>query len=114
MNLDVPYYKLGNQEKVEYIPLKLALNDDTDDGGFVETEKLMNQYNANGVEGDNNNGGGGGGGGNNFSISLIILISLAAFVVLFLLLYVIYYFVILRDRHSHSENIDDNDAFIFQ
>nr|QNN89375.1 hypothetical protein [Spilarctia obliqua nucleopolyhedrovirus] len=28
MNLDVPYYRLGNHERVEYIPLKLALNDD--------------------------------------------------------------------------------------
>jgi hypothetical protein len=116
MNLDMPYYKLGNQERVEYIPLKLALNDtggvndhynNNSNSTFGETEKLMMQQFEEAV--DNGNVA-----ANNLSIGIIILISLAAFVVLFLILYVIYYFVILRDRRGYSENVDDTDTFIFQ
>ncbi|USC25926.1 ac78 [Palpita vitrealis nucleopolyhedrovirus] len=106
MNLDVPYYRLGNHEKVEYIPLKLALNDDDDVNKQLESQQhvpqndMLNFDNATATT--------------KMSAGVIILISVFAFMVLFLLLYVIYYFVILRDRHQYStSNIDDISPFVF-
>ncbi|ABL76013.1 Mv-ORF61 peptide [Maruca vitrata nucleopolyhedrovirus] len=102
MNLDVPYYRLGSHEKVEYIPLKLALNDD-------ETANEPQQFNEppkNDMMGYDN-------ATSNMSAGIIILISVVAFVALFLLLYVIYYFVILREQQQYLDNIDTNSPFVF-
>ncbi|ABI13860.1 hypothetical protein AGNV_085 [Anticarsia gemmatalis multiple nucleopolyhedrovirus] len=105
MNLDVPYYRLGNHERVEYIPLKLALNDDApvnnnnDDTAVYEYSDVH--------KGETRTG--------QMSAGLIVLISLVAFVALFLLLYVIYYFVILREEPQYSsDTIDNSDpSFLF-
>ncbi|AGA16229.1 hypothetical protein [Thysanoplusia orichalcea nucleopolyhedrovirus] len=106
MNLDVPYYRLGNHEKVEYIPLKLALSDDVanepQQQQFDETISKMPLNDM--VAYDNTT--------SNVSMGIIILISIVAFVALFLLLYVIYYFVILRDQ-QYSDNIDTDSPFVF-
>ncbi|AAP29855.1 unknown [Choristoneura fumiferana multiple nucleopolyhedrovirus] len=102
MNLDVPYYRLGNHERVDYIPLKLALSDDAPAPSAHEAEpaayKVAGEMDAP---------------ANQMSAGLIVLISLIAFVALFLLLYVIYYFVILRDRPEYSNDIDDDPSFVF-
>ncbi|ANF29712.1 ORF-64 [Catopsilia pomona nucleopolyhedrovirus] len=102
MNMDVPYYRLGSHEKVEYIPLKLALSDDEQQQhqhqhqqqqhAYGENDKIMMQT------GEMNTA------ANNMSAGIIILISLVAFVALFVLLYVIYYFVILREQQQYSDN----------
>ncbi|ABF50310.1 unknown [Antheraea pernyi nucleopolyhedrovirus] len=99
MNLEVPYYRLGSHERVEYIPLKLALNDEApaadaaayDYGEASKADAPANQA----------------------PVGLIVLISLVAFVALFLLLYVIYYFLILRERPQYSDDAENDPAFVF-
>ncbi|QBC76055.1 nesp076 [Neophasia sp. alphabaculovirus] len=104
MNLDVPYYRLGNHERVEYIPLKLALNDDAPVNNNNDTA-VYEYSDANKSETRTGQ----------MSAGLIVLISLVAFVALFLLLYVIYYFVILREEPQYSsDTIDNSDpSFLF-
>ncbi|QDL56972.1 hypothetical protein QKQ66_gp081 [Dione juno nucleopolyhedrovirus] len=106
MNLDVPYYRLGGHERVEYIPLKLALNDETpaahaEHAAAAEStaHKMVDDEAAAQTP--------------YVSAGLIVMISLVAFVALFLLLYVIYYFVILRDQPQYSEDIDNDPSFVF-
>jgi hypothetical protein len=104
MNLDMPYYRLGNHERVEYIPLKLALNDDAP----VNNDASVYEYSdAHKNDAETRTG--------QMSVGLIMLISLITFVALFLLLYVIYYFVILREESQYSfNNIDNSDpSFLF-
>ena len=105
MNLDVPYYRLGNHERVEYIPLKLALNDDAPVNNN-NNDPVMYEY-SDAHKGETRTG--------QMSAGLIVLISLVAFVALFLLLYVIYYFVILREEPQYSsDTIDNSDSsFLF-
>ncbi|AAK85634.1 hypothetical protein [Epiphyas postvittana nucleopolyhedrovirus] len=103
MNLDVPYYRLGNHERVEYIPLKLALNDDT-----PASDAPAYEYNDDYAQKVTNDAP-----VNQMSAGLIVLISLVAFVALFLLLYVIYYFVILREQPQYSEDIDNDPSFLY-
>ncbi|AHD25564.1 ac78 [Choristoneura murinana nucleopolyhedrovirus] len=103
MNLDVPYYRLGNHERVEYIPLKLALSDDAPAPSAHEQAEPVAYKMADEMEAP----------AGQMSAGLIVLISLVAFVALFLLLYVIYYFVILRDRPEYSNDIDDDPSFVF-
>ncbi|AGR57110.1 hypothetical protein [Choristoneura rosaceana nucleopolyhedrovirus] len=104
MNLDMPYYRLGNHERVEYIPLKLALSDDAPTPTTDEHAEPMTAYKmTNEMEAP----------AGQMSAALIVLISLVAFVALFLLLYVIYYFVILRDRPEYSDDIDNDPSFVF-
>ncbi|AAQ91751.1 unknown [Choristoneura fumiferana DEF multiple nucleopolyhedrovirus] len=109
MNLDVPYYRLGNHERVEYIPLKLALNDDApvnNNNNNNNNDFVMYEY-SDAHKGETRTG--------QMSAGLIVLISLVAFVALFLLLYVIYYFVILREEPQYSsDTIDNSDpSFLF-
>ncbi|UZE89749.1 AC78 [Parapoynx stagnalis nucleopolyhedrovirus] len=99
MNLDIPYYRLGEHEKVQFIPLKLALNDEinNNDVNISSSEKLIadennptfNNYSS------------------NISMGFIILIGIVSLLVLFLLLYIIYYFVILRERERYLENVEE-------
>nr|ALR71147.1 hypothetical protein AGNV_085 [Anticarsia gemmatalis multiple nucleopolyhedrovirus] len=105
MNLDVPYYRLGNHERVEYIPLKLALNDDAPVNNNNDDTAVYEYSDAH--KGETRTG--------QMSAGLIVLISLVAFVALFLLLYVIYYFVILREEPQYSsDTIDNSDpSFLF-
>lgn len=100
MNLDVPYYRLANHERVEYIPLKLALNDDAPPSAVHEyTEnKMSDKMDAPAGQ---------------MSTWMIVLISLVALVSLFLLLYIIYYFVILREQPQYSDDIDNDPSFLF-
>ena len=79
MNLDVPYYRLGNHEKVEYIPLKLALNDDTASEPQQFSEPVHKMPINDMVGYDNTT--------SNVSAGIIILISVVAFIALFLLLF---------------------------
>nr|AGX01163.1 orf78 [Bombyx mori nucleopolyhedrovirus]AGX01419.1 orf78 [Bombyx mori nucleopolyhedrovirus]QXI73256.1 AC78 [Bombyx mori nucleopolyhedrovirus] len=106
MNLDVPYYRLGNHEKVEYIPLKLALNDDITSEPQQFSEPVYKMPIDDMMVGYNNTT-------SNVSAGIIILISVVAFIALFLLLYVIYYFVILREQQQYSDNIDTDSPFVF-
>ncbi|BAE72362.1 ORF73 peptide [Hyphantria cunea nucleopolyhedrovirus] len=103
MNLDVPYYRLGNHERVEYIPLKLALNDDAPPDNSHEYADSMEHK----MDGEMQTR------ANQMSTGLIMFISLIAFVALFLLLYVIYYFVILREQPQYSNDIDNDPSFLF-
>ncbi|QCF61127.1 ac78 [Troides aeacus nucleopolyhedrovirus] len=105
MNLDVPYYRLGNHEKVEYIPLKLALNDDISSEPQQFSEAVHKMPINDMVGYDNTT--------SNMSAGIIILISVVAFIALFLLLYVIYYFVILREQQQYSDSIDTDSPFVF-
>lgn len=98
MNLDVPYYRMGNHERVEYIPLKLALNDDNGPAHTAHEyfePKVSNDTPA------------------TMSAGMIVLISLVAFVALFILVYVIYFFVILRDQPHYSYDIGNDPSFLF-
>jgi predicted PurR-regulated permease PerM len=97
MNLEIPYYRLDEHDKVHYIPLKLALNDELTNEEYKENENLTTNNNTN-YENSNNN---------NMSMTVILLIGLVSVLVLFLLLYVVYYFIILRDREQYLENIDE-------
>ncbi|AVA31159.1 ac78 [Oxyplax ochracea nucleopolyhedrovirus] len=100
MNLDVPYYRLGNPENVEYIPLKLALNDEQEQKNVDDkTNKIFTNADSIKMSNDNNNN-------NNMSIGIVILIGLVVFAVLFLLLYLIYYFIILRQQVRYSNDIE--------
>lgn len=102
MNLDVPYYRMGNHERVEYIPLKLALNDDNT---FAHTaHEYFEPKMSNDTETPTNT---------TMPAGMIVLISLLAFVALFLLVYVIYFFVILRDQPHYSYDIDNDPSFLF-
>ena len=101
MNLDVPYYRLGGHERVEYIPLKLALNDEAP-AHLAHEQADAAAHKAAGEEQ-----------APAMSAGLIVLISLVAFVALFVLLYAIYYFVILRDPPQYSEDIDNDPSFVF-
>lgn len=96
MNLEIPYYRLSEHENVQYIPLKLALNDEINNDEYNETEKLITNNNNTNF---NNS--------NNMSMGVIFLIGLVSVLALFLLLYVIYYFVILRRPEQYLENIDE-------
>nr|UIX56201.1 HycuOrf-73 hypothetical protein [Hyphantria cunea nucleopolyhedrovirus]UIX56346.1 HycuOrf-73 hypothetical protein [Hyphantria cunea nucleopolyhedrovirus] len=103
MNLDVPYYRLGSHERVEYIPLKLALNDDAPAYAPHEYADSMDHKMDGEVQAPVNR----------MSTGLIMFISLIAFVALFLLLYVIYYFVILREQPQYSNDIANDPSFLF-
>ncbi|ABF47414.1 ac78-like protein [Clanis bilineata nucleopolyhedrovirus] len=100
MNLEIPYERLSDKTKVEYIPLKLALNDvDTDTatvaiqgndravvGGHQELRELTNgAYIA-------------------ANTTNLLLIGLLSLVCVIILLYAIFYFVILRERRQTSLN----------
>ncbi|ADB84411.1 hypothetical protein [Apocheima cinerarium nucleopolyhedrovirus] len=97
MNLEVPYEKLGIKNVVEYIPLKLAL-DDLNDGqnGSRDSPPLLTNFdNLNYAYYNNENG------NNNINeIVHIILISLLTLFCMLVLLYAIYYFIILRGRQN--------------
>jgi di/tricarboxylate transporter len=98
MNVDIPYYRLGD-EKVQFIPLKLALNDEitNNDVNISSSEKLIADENNAAFNNYSSN----------ISMSFIILIGIVSILMLFLLLYVIYYFVILRERERYLENVEE-------
>ncbi|AAY84008.1 ORF-77 peptide [Chrysodeixis chalcites nucleopolyhedrovirus] len=111
MSLEVPYERMSlNQKKVEYIPLKLAVNDidengykkpkqktnDTEDDGINKTRPssslLLNDIGntnytayANAAEG---------------GILNVVLMALLSIFCVLVILYAIYYFVIIREREK--------------
>ncbi|AXS67728.1 ac78-like protein [Cryptophlebia peltastica nucleopolyhedrovirus] len=93
MNFDIPYEKLGIGTKVDYIPLKLALNDITDENVSYESEKkLLTNYNNYENDFEKSN-----------SVN-ILFIGLVSLVCVMLLLYAIYYFVILRRNIIYTDH----------
>ena len=113
MSLDVPYERLGLNGKIEYIPLKLAIddieNDATTKSGISNKTNNSNfaKPSSNGsvesfydnaddkVYYNNNN--------NNNMLHFITICMLTVFCVI-VLLYAVYYFIILRDRHNNALN----------
>ncbi|UJZ89024.1 ac78 [Erannis ankeraria nucleopolyhedrovirus] len=99
MNLEVPYEKLGIKNVVEYIPLKLALNDlheEQNNSQDISSHPLLSNFDNlnNAYYNDKNNS-------NNINeIVHIILISLLTLFCILVLLYAIYYFIILRGRQN--------------
>ena len=115
MSLDVPYERLGLNGKIEYIPLKLAIddieNDTTTKSGISNKTNNSNfaKPSSNGsvesfydnaddkVYYNNNNN------NNNNMLHFITICMLTVFCVI-VLLYAVYYFIILRDRHNNALN----------
>ena len=115
MSLDVPYERLGLNGKIEYIPLKLAIddieNDATTKSGISNKTNNSNfaKPSSNGsvesfydnaddkVYYNNNNN------NNNNMLHFITICMLTVFCVI-VLLYAVYYFIILRDRHNNALN----------
>ncbi|AHH82651.1 P78/83 [Buzura suppressaria nucleopolyhedrovirus] len=95
MNLDVPYERLGVKNTVEYIPLKLALNDvDNDNKNTASNEKrLLFDYNngdtvqLNPICQNSSD-----------HVANVLLVTLLTIFCIIVLLYAIYYFVLIRDR----------------
>jgi ATP-dependent Zn protease len=96
MNLEVPYEKLGIKNVVEYIPLKLALNDlneEQNNPQDISSHPLLSNFdNVNNAYYNDKN--------NSNEIGHIILISLLTLFCILVLLYAIYYFIILRGRQN--------------
>ncbi|ALD88513.1 hypothetical protein [Helicoverpa armigera nucleopolyhedrovirus] len=101
MNLDIPYDRLGVNDKVDYIPLKLAISDFNVDAADIgnNTDDLstksilghndLTSYRSNYQKRNNSTW-----------IGNILLISLLAVFCVMVLLYALYYFVILRERRK--------------
>ncbi|AAZ38258.1 ORF-92 [Agrotis segetum nucleopolyhedrovirus A] len=115
MSLDVPYERLGPATKVDYIPLKLALDD------LPDTDNAAKNKNNNNNNNNNNNDD-----TNSFRASPkvdiavdkwtaqreseapsekqqmydALVVGMLTFFCILVLLYAIYYFVILRDRQK--------------
>ncbi|QHB21733.1 ac78 [Artaxa digramma nucleopolyhedrovirus] len=111
MNLEVPYERLGVNNAVEYIPLKVAVNDINDHGGATESstqrrddnlkrnnndDHLISNYNHVREQYDVHSN------GNQqldcTNVILITLISIFCVIVILYIVYSIYFFIILRDR----------------
>ncbi|QED40593.1 hypothetical protein [Chrysodeixis includens nucleopolyhedrovirus] len=99
MNLDVPYQRLPPTLRVQYVPLKLALNDneskDKENADSNKTDKSKSKqlfY----KEGDNFDYQTLNGNDKQF-IDIVLVVLLSLFCVL-VLLYAIYYFIIIRDQ----------------
>ncbi|ACI28799.1 agip98 [Agrotis ipsilon multiple nucleopolyhedrovirus] len=112
MSLDVPYERLGATTKVDYIPLKLALNDLTDngvDGGGIDKKTDPSKNRGDGEDKPK------------IDINVrasretpqaqeppatkqqmydALVVGMLTFFCILVLLYAIYYFVILRDRQK--------------
>lgn len=103
MNLDVPYNRLNEKSRVEYIPLKLALKDVDDNGNPKTSFSLDNNTTSVSVNDftveDAVNYRGNSNSGEKQFWNMVIIGILSAFV-LFAILYAIYYFVILRERRD--------------
>ncbi|AIU41306.1 ac78 [Sucra jujuba nucleopolyhedrovirus] len=101
MNLDVPYERLGTKNSVEYIPLKLALNDFNDkpndnpslQNGNISLPQQTNQMLQSEFNNFNYNT-------NSQNIANIMLVTLLTVFCVIVLLYAIYYFILLRDRRQ--------------
>ncbi|AWW14429.1 p78/83 [Hyposidra talaca nucleopolyhedrovirus] len=96
MNLDVPYERLGIKNTVEYIPLKLALNDIDNDvnktsPGSNEKRLLLDYNNTDAVQAAFNQN-------SSDHVANVLLITLLTIFCIIVLLYAIYYFILLRDR----------------
>lgn len=103
MSLDVPYERLGAQTKVDYIPLKLALNDLPDanngsDDNDVDPKKDMAPKIDINVRPFNDEDSIGGSSKQQMYDALVL--GMLTFFCVLVLLYAVYYFVILRDRQK--------------
>jgi Orf78 (ac78) len=100
MNFEVPYERLTASLKIEYIPLKLALNDIIEEKSQTPSSIKNNDHVSNKDEVEEFY----------FSKTLydIMLIGLLTFFCILVILYVIYYFVILRD----SQNPEPHNLYV--
>ncbi|AUF81588.1 ac78 [Malacosoma neustria nucleopolyhedrovirus] len=109
MSLDVPYERLGLNSKIEYIPLKLAIEDvenvtttKNDIANKTNNSNFVKQTPNSSPESFYDNGSGGDIQYNNM-LHFITICMLTVFCVI-VLLYAVYYFIILRDRHNNALN----------
>ncbi|ABI35745.1 hypothetical protein [Ectropis obliqua nucleopolyhedrovirus] len=101
MSFEIPYERLGVKNIVDYIPLKLALND-TD-----ESKNYSASNSAAGAKNDNDNlfynnitSGRGNEQRGSEHIILITLLSIFCIIVILYIVYAIYFFIILRDEQK--------------
>nr|ANW12242.1 ac79 [Malacosoma sp. alphabaculovirus] len=111
MSLDVPYERLGLNSKIEYIPLKLAIEDvdnvtttKTDMSNKTNASNFVKQTANSSPESFYDNGGGSDIYYNNNNMLHFITICMLTVFCVIVLLYAVYYFIILRDRHSNALN----------
>lgn len=102
MNLDIPYDRLGLGDKVEYIPLKLAVNDlssvktNSSAGGNTKaTNGIADSVERLVYDADRNTN------ATTLGMNMILMSILVVFIVL-VVLFVLYYFFILRGRRRRS------------
>ncbi|AYN45034.1 se74 [Alphabaculovirus alterspexiguae] len=104
MSIDVPYERLGAKTKVDYIPLKLALNDLPENKPENADGSGVNESNNNQPKVDIKLPSG----NDNFQQPTYtkqqmydaLVLGMLTFFCILVLLYAIYYFVILRDRQK--------------
>ncbi|QYC92762.1 AC78 [Trabala vishnou gigantina nucleopolyhedrovirus] len=121
MNLDVPYERFSTKNTVEYIPLKLALNDLNENTSAAVGGSNVAKNNNNNILGKTNaqiNGVGDGSLIANYkyamdenygrefksnetvNVLLITLISIFCVLIVLYIVYAIYFFIILRGRQN--------------
>ncbi|AKN80652.1 hypothetical protein [Perigonia lusca single nucleopolyhedrovirus] len=114
MNFDIPYERFNNKNKVEYIPLKLALNDENTDNEkgdqHSSSPSLSSTSLFNNGELQNQQMNVGDHQYNYFEKRMvdILMLSLLTFFCVLVLLYAVYYFVILRDRQDTLMSVQPN------
>ncbi|AJD80765.1 hypothetical protein [Pseudoplusia includens SNPV IE] len=113
MSLEVPYERMSlNQKRVEYIPLKLAVNDIDENGYKKPKQKTVNDADDNEIKKirtsptllSNDIGG-----NTNYiayantektGVLNVVLLALLSIFCVLVILYAIYYFVIIREREK--------------
>ncbi|AJE68928.1 Ac78 [Peridroma alphabaculovirus] len=109
MSLNVPYERLVATAKVDYIPLKLALNDLYDDGGGGGNDSNNAKQASNEPKIDINTPPMTGYGATTTAAAMplqqkqmydALVLGMLTFFCILVLLYAIYYFVILRDSQN--------------
>ncbi|AXU41523.1 AC78 [Alphabaculovirus altermyunipunctae] len=100
MNLEIPYDRLGTSDKVDYIPMKLAVNDDvmaSKTNGIVAAANNAVVAPMDTTESQPN-----------IQINCLML-AVVLIVLIVAILYILYYFFILRDR-QHRRRIPPSYA----
>ncbi|QWO71615.1 AC78-like protein [Orgyia pseudotsugata single capsid nuclopolyhedrovirus] len=105
--MEIPYERLGTKTAINYIPMKMALNDDKPRGGAAPNTQFLNANTATAnridytagdnifYENDNRTGS-----SNGVNAVVIALVSVVCVLVVLYAVYAIYVFIILRDRQN--------------
>lgn len=122
MNLEIPYERLLDVKRVEYIPLKLAIDDGNDataaDNSHVVNNTLLDSRSNNKLltmadytkqQNDRMSSLS----SSQQSMPLLTIALLSIFCVL-VLLYAVYYFVILRETNDHNSRNHQPNSFYAQ